>query len=102
MEGVEKPFLVGWRNSDPLVPDYANNFCIVKSCFEPNDTPSVRVFHRVRQQVRKNVPQQALIGLNFAWNVSQRQLDRASPTGGRQDFVNEHSQKCSQVQRRSL
>ena len=29
MEGVEEPFLVGFRNSDPLVADRANNFSLV-------------------------------------------------------------------------
>jgi hypothetical protein len=65
MEGVEEPLSVGFWNSNALVADGANNFCADAPDFESHRSPSVRVFHRVRKQIRENVPEQAFIGLDL-------------------------------------
>ena len=98
MESVEQPLSVRFRNSDPLIPDGAHNFCPVTADFKPNHASRVGILHRVRQQVRENVVQQALVGLYFGGNVFKRQLDRASPISCLQHFVRKPSGECSYIQ----
>jgi hypothetical protein len=47
MEGVEKPFLVGFWNADPLVADSADNLCSSTTDFEVNQPTNVRILDRV-------------------------------------------------------
>ena len=47
VEGVEEPLPVGFWNSDPLVADNANNFCLVTLHFEPHHPAKVRILHGV-------------------------------------------------------
>jgi hypothetical protein len=72
MEGVEEPLSVGFWNSNALVADGANNFCADAPDFKSHRLPGVRIFHCIREQIRENVPQQALIALDLGWHFGNR------------------------------
>src|ERR1700722_14086248 len=98
MEGVEEPLSVGFWNSNALVADDANDFCADAPDFESHRSPRVRIFHRVRKQIRENVPEQAFIGLDLGRQSGNRQFDRTLLARSRKEVVHESSQECPQVQ----
>src|SRR5215472_7127095 len=91
MESVEEPLAVSFWNTNALVADGANNFSVTAPDFKLHRPPRIRVLHRIREQIRKNVPQQALIRLNLAGYSGDCQFDRTSLAGSRKDLVNELS-----------
>src|SRR5215471_1318123 len=100
MEGAKEPLLVGFWNADALVADGANHLRSGAPDFESHHLVGVRILDRVGKQIRENVLQQTLVGLDLGWHFGERQFDRTSPVGGRQDFVHEFSHERLKLQRR--
>ncbi len=49
MKSVKEPLAIGFRNSDPLISDRADDFRAVTPDFESNRASRVGILHRVRQ-----------------------------------------------------
>ena len=87
MEGIKKPLLVGFWNPDALVTNGANNVRSGAPDFKLDHPSGVRILHRVVQQIRENVPQQAPVGLHYGRRFSYYEFDRTSPVSCGKDFV---------------
>ena len=99
MEGIEEPLAVGFWNSDALVADGASHISADGRDFEPHRTSGVRIFYGVGEQIRENVSQQTLVGLDLGRRSAERQFDRTSSASCRQDLVHELLQEFLQYHR---
>jgi len=102
IEGAKEPFLVGFRNTDAMVTNSANNVCFGAADFELHRLSGVRIFHRVVEQIRENVAQQTSVGLYQSRHFGKEQFDGTLPVSGRMDFVDDLSGKCPELEKGGL
>src|SRR5258708_26392856 len=89
MESVKEPRLISLGNSDAPVTDGANNVCGGATELELHRPSGLRILYRVGEQIRENVPQQALVGLHLGGHFSDQEFDWTSPLSCGQNFVHQ-------------
>ena len=55
MEGAKESLAVGFRNSNALVADSANNISVDRRDFELHQASGVRILNGIREQIREYV-----------------------------------------------